>query len=49
MFFYDFRYGFMSSGSAADVLRIVPDRIFEAVNKSEATLSVAKKFSSKMV
>ena len=49
MFLYDFRYGFMSSGSAADLLRIVPDRTFEAVNKSEATLSVARKFSSKMI
>ena len=35
--FSDFQYGFRSSGSTADLLTVVPDRIARAFNRSGAT------------
>ena len=39
--FFDFQYGFRSSQSTADLLTVVPDRIFRAFNRSGATRAVA--------
>ena len=39
--FSDFRYGFSSSRSTADLLTIASDRIARAINKSGATCAVA--------
>ena len=36
----DFQYGFRSSGSTADFLTVVSDRIARAFNRSEATRAV---------
>ena len=38
---FDFQYGFRSSGSAADLLTVVSDRIARAFSRSEATRAVA--------
>ena len=35
--FFDFQYGFRSSGSTADLLTVVSDRIARAFNRSETT------------
>ena len=40
VFFYDFLYGFRSSGSTVDLLLVVSDRIGRAFNRSEATRAV---------
>ena len=40
-FFSDFQYGFRSSGSTADLLTVVSDRIARAFNRSGATRAVA--------
>ena len=39
--FSDFQYGFRSSGSTADLLTVVSDRIARACNRSGATWAVA--------
>ena len=39
--FSDFQYGFRSSGSTADLLTVVSDRIARALNRSGATRAVA--------
>ena len=39
--FSDFKYGFRSSGSTADLLTVVSDRIVRAFNRSGATRAVA--------
>ena len=39
--FSDFKYGFKSSGSTADLLTVVSDRIVRAFNRSGATRAVA--------
>ena len=39
--FSDFHYGFRSSGSTADLLTVVSDRIARAFNRSGATQAVA--------
>ena len=41
MFFSDFRYGFRSFWSTADLLTVVSDRIATTFNKSGATRAVA--------
>ena len=38
--FSNFRYGFRSSGSTADLLKIVSDRIARAFNRSGTTRAV---------
>ena len=38
--FSDFQYGFRSSRSTSDLLKIVSDRIARAINRSGATLAV---------
>ena len=47
-FFYDFQYGFRSSRSTADLLRVVSNRIAGAFNRYRATqaveLNIAKTF-----
>ena len=40
-FSYDFKYGFLSSRSTADLLIVISDRIAGAFNKSGATRAVA--------
>ena len=39
--FSDFQYGFRSSQSTGDILRVVSDRIARAFNRSGATKGVA--------
>ena len=39
--FSNFKYGFRSSQSTADILTVVSDRIASAFNKSGATIAVA--------
>ena len=39
--FSNFQYGFSSSGSTADFLAVISDRIFRACNRSGATQAVA--------
>ena len=39
--FSDFQYGFRSSRSTADLLKVASDRVARAFNKSGATLAVA--------
>ena len=43
--FFDFQYGFRSSGSTADLLTVVSDRIARAFNRSETTRAVALNIS----
>ena len=43
--FFDFQYGFRSSGSTADLLTVVSDRIARAFNRSETTPAVALNIS----
>ena len=38
--FSDFQYGFRSSRSTSDLLKVVSDRIARAINRSGATLAV---------
>ena len=45
-FFSDFQYGFRSSGTTADHLTVVPDRIARAFNSSGATRAVALDISN---
>ena len=45
-FFSDFRYGFRSFWSTADLLTVVSDRIARTFNKSGATRAVALDISS---
>ena len=40
-FFSDFQYGFRSSRSTADLLKVVSDRIAGTLNRSGATRAVA--------
>ena len=43
--FFDFQYGFRSSGSTADLQTVVSDRIARAFNRSETTRAVALNIS----
>ena len=40
-FFSEFQYGFRSSVSTADLLKVISDRIVRAFNRSGATRAVA--------